>query len=64
MVERVGRTLTEVTKPDILHSLRLMMRVETDNMDIRRLATITDRDAERLRRYLAAWRALSGAANG
>jgi len=33
-----------------------------DNMDIRRRATPTDRDAERLRRYLAAWRVLSAAA--
>jgi len=32
-----------------------------DNMDIRRLATLTDRDAERLRRYLAAWRVLNRA---
>ncbi len=32
-----------------------------DNMDIRRLATITDRDAERLRRYLTAWRVVTGA---
>ena len=30
-----------------------------DNMDIRRLATLTDRDTERLRRYLAAWRVLN-----
>ena len=32
-----------------------------DNLDIRRLATLTDRDTERLRRYLAAWRVLTGA---
>jgi len=32
-----------------------------DNLDIQRLATLTDRDAERLRRYLAAWRVLTGA---
>jgi len=32
-----------------------------DNLDIRRLATLTDRDVERPRRYLAAWRILTGA---
>jgi hypothetical protein len=30
----------------------------TDNMDIRRLAEITDKDAQRLRKYLKAYREL------
>ena len=31
-----------------------------DNMDIRRLPELTDRDVERLRKYLRAWRCLIG----
>jgi len=31
-----------------------------DNMDVRRLSAIQDRDAERLRKYLKAWKRLSG----
>jgi len=31
-----------------------------DNLDIRCPATVSDRDTERLRRYLAAWRILAG----
>ena len=31
-----------------------------DNMDIRRLREITDKDAERLRKYLRAWQFLTG----
>ena len=31
-----------------------------DNMDIRRLPELTDRDVERLRKYLRAWRGLIG----
>ena len=33
-----------------------------DNMDIRRLREITDKDVERLRKYLKAWRLLNGTA--
>ena len=33
-----------------------------DNMDVRRLADVTDADAARIQRYLAAWRALKGMA--
>jgi (p)ppGpp synthase/HD superfamily hydrolase len=32
-----------------------------DNMDVRRLSTVTQRDAKRLRKYLAAWRRLQAA---
>jgi len=31
-----------------------------DNMDIRRLSAIQDRDIERLRKYLKAWKRLTG----
>ncbi|MBV9852230.1 MAG: HD domain-containing protein [Armatimonadetes bacterium] len=31
-----------------------------DNMDLRRLSALTDKDVERLRRYHKVWRALSG----
>jgi (p)ppGpp synthase/HD superfamily hydrolase len=32
-----------------------------ENMDLRRLTTITEKDRERLQRYLTAWRRLKGA---
>jgi (p)ppGpp synthase/HD superfamily hydrolase len=32
-----------------------------DNMDVRRLKTVTEKDAERLNKYLRAWRKLKGA---
>ena len=39
---------------------RMVKRADLeDNMDIRRLPELTDRDVERLRKYLRAWRYLS-----
>ena len=35
-----------------------------DNLDLRRTGTVTARDAERLNRYLAAWRRLTANADG
>lgn len=35
-----------------------------DNMDVRRLIAFSDKDAERMRRYLVAWQRLQGAAPG
>lgn len=40
---------------------RMVKRADLeDNMDIRRLPELTDRDVERLRKYLRAWRLLMG----
>jgi (p)ppGpp synthase/HD superfamily hydrolase len=40
---------------------RLVKRADLeDNMDIRRLPAITEKDAERLNRYIAAWQRLQG----
>lgn len=37
---------------------RVKLAALEDNMDIRRLSTITEKDVERLRKYLRAWRFL------
>ncbi len=66
-LEGVTRREGETYEEFIFRSLTLPVarRVKLadleDNMDIRRLATLTDRDTERLRRYLAAWQVLSAA---
>ena len=66
-LEGVTRRESETYEEFIRHSLthpvtrRVKLADLEDNMDILRLATLTDRDAERLRRYLAAWRGLTGA---
>ena len=61
-----GETCEDVIRRSLAHPVarRVKLADLEDNLDIRRLATITDRDAERLRRYLAAWRVLSGLAEG
>ncbi len=40
-------------------AVRVKINDLSDNMDIRRLATITDKDAARLNKYLKAYRALT-----
>ena len=59
-----GETYEDVIRRSLTHPVARRVRLAylEDNMDIRRLATLTDRDAERLRRYLAAWRVLTGTA--
>ena len=58
-----GETCEDVIRRSLTHPVarRVKLADLEDNLDIRRLATLTDRDAERLRRYLAAWRVLTGA---
>ena len=66
-LEGVARTEGETCEDFIRRSLthpvarRVKLADIKNNLDIRRLATLTDRDAERLRRYLAAWRVLTEA---
>ena len=63
VTRREGETYEDVIRRSLTHPVarRVKLADIEDNMDIRRLATLTDRDAERLRRYLAAWRVLTGA---
>ena len=63
MTRREGETYEDVIRRSLTHPVarRVKLADIKDNMDIRRLATLTDRDAERLRRYLAAWQVLTGA---
>ena len=57
-----GETYEDVIRRSLTHPVarRVKLADLEDNLDIRRLATLTDRDAARLRRYLAAWRVLTG----
>lgn len=65
-VDHLTRRETETYEAFILrvkpHALaRQVKRADLrDNMDVLRLAAITDADVERLRRYRAAWDALNG----
>ena len=63
VTRREGETCEEFIRRSLAHPIarRVKLADLEDNVDIRRLATLTDRDAERLRRYLAAWRVLTGA---
>ena len=63
MTRREGETCEEFIRRSLTHPVarRVKLADLEDNLDIRRLATPTDRDTERLRRYLAAWRLLTGA---
>ena len=63
VTRRAGETCEDVIRRSLTHPVarRVKLADIKDNMDIRRLATLTDRDAERLRRYLAAWRVLNRA---
>ena len=58
-----SETCEDVIRRSLTHPVarRVKLADIEDNLDIRRLTTLTDRDAERLRRYLAAWRVLTGA---
>ena len=58
-----GETCEDVIRRSLTHPVARRVRLADikDNMDIPRLATITDRDVEHLRRYPAAWRVLTGA---
>jgi len=62
VTRRESETYEEFISRSLAHPVarRVKLADLEDNMDIRRLATLTDRDAERLRRYLAAWRVLTG----
>lgn len=61
VTRREGETYEEFIRRPLTHPVarRVKLADLEDDLDIRRLATITDRDAERLRRYLAAWRVLT-----
>ena len=63
VTRREGETCEDVIRRSLTHPVarRVKLADIEDNLDIRRLATLTDRDVERLRRYLAAWRVLTGA---
>ena len=63
VTRREGETYEEFIRRSLTHPVarRVKLADLEDNLDIRRLATLTDRDTERLRRYLAAWRVLTGA---
>ena len=63
VTRREGETGEEFIPRALTHPVvrRVKLADFKDNLDIRRLATLTDRDAERFRRYLAAWRVLSAA---
>ncbi len=63
MTRREGESYEEFIRRSLTHPVarRVKLADLKDNLDIRRLATLTDRDAERLRHYLAAWRVLTGA---
>jgi len=63
VTRREGETYEEFIRRSLAHPVarRVKLADLEDNLDIRRLATLTDRDAERLRRYLAAWRVLTEA---
>ena len=57
VTRREGETCEDVIRRSLTHPVarRVKLADIKDNMDLRRLATLTDRDAARLRRYLAAW---------
>jgi len=61
VTRREGETYEEFIRRSLTHPVarRVKLADIKDNLDIRRLVTLTDRDTERLRRYLAAWRVLS-----
>ena len=61
VTRREGETCEDVIRRSLTHPVtrRVKLADIKDNLDIRRLATLTDCDAERLRRYLAAWRVLT-----
>ena len=63
VTRREGETYEEFIRRSLTHPVarRVKLADIKDNLDIRRLATLTDRDAERLRRYLAAWRVVTSA---
>jgi len=64
VTRRGGETCEDVIGHSLTHPVarRVKQADFKDNLDIRRPATLTDHDAERLRRYLAAWQILTGAA--
>ena len=64
VTRRESETYEEFIRRSLTHPVGRWVKLADieDNMDIRRLATLTDRDTERLRRYLTAWRVLTGAA--
>jgi len=61
VTRREGETYEEFIRRSLTHPVarRVKLADLEDNLDIRRLVTLTDRDTERLRRYRAAWRVLS-----
>ncbi len=63
VTRREGETYEEFICRSLTHPVarRVKLAHLDDNLDLRRLATLTDRDADRLRRELAAWRVLTDA---
>ena len=61
VTRRESETYEEFISRSLAHPVarRVKLADIKDNLDLRRLATLADRDAERLRRYLAAWRVLT-----
>ena len=57
VTRRESETCEDVIRRSLAHPVarRVKLADIKDNLDIRRLATLTDRDAARLRPYLAAW---------
>ena len=62
VARREGKTCEEFIRRSLTHPVarRVKLADIEDNLDIPRLATLTGRDAERLRRYLAASLVLTG----
>ena len=56
VMRREGKTCEKFIRRSLTHPVarRVKLADLEDNMDIRRLTTLTDHEAERLRRYLAA----------
>ena len=64
LTRRPGETYQAFVARAAAHPIarRVKLADLEDNMDVRRLADVTDADAVRIQRYLAAWRALKGMA--
>ena len=62
VTRREGETCEEFIRRSLALSVarRVKLADLEDNLDIRRLATLTDRDTDRLRRYLGARQFLTG----
>jgi (p)ppGpp synthase/HD superfamily hydrolase len=61
LTKREGEPYERLVKRSVLNALARRVKIADleDNMDLRRFPRIAPKDAARLRKYLAAWRALS-----